>query len=564
MIMVGKESRYTSDQLRALVYRDRPYIFNGIRSTLSELLSIARTYAPLQKYEVTLTALTAIVKLLAGYLRVRDGDLMMPSSIQAMMGPTEFEFDTVLTEAMEGISALHKAAIRGGDVQLSQQIIDALEYLALQSVGMKSLFGRPDENPTTAFIRAYMFGPIQDGAIRGLDDVAMAGAKAQSNIGKALLKKHQYLTARTTIDDIEKLAHLGIIRRKAHVTGTPVRGIAEILQLALTEPVAQRNTIHAALDALQRICIAELQFKSSPLDQSLRFAIGAVLDVTQPTALSNLEAQAIQGLSTAMEEGNVAKADEYREAIRGLNEGLWERLVAIGTAAAKTGSFALFDVNSNIAGIAKYCFWLLGFLSRTKPEAVDQTSAHNAWLHEKFAAEIEEELKWIVGATYWRIFDALTPPINRNAIWQFFPTLSHIGIQALDAGVTSVAESAITELKSMALTAIETPVGTLSTAARIAVFIAKIGIVAQKVGEQTILGVSVTALKEFQARYFAKQREIQPESETYDATLLNELQDLREELRGQHWLIDEEEAAFSSRVTEGDIDDFIALIEQSS
>src|SRR5713226_8191403 len=164
--MFDRESPYTLEQLRAVVYRDRPYIFNGLRNTLSELQSIARTYGPLQKYEVTLNAFNAIAKLLAGYLHIRDGDLMMPSSIHAMVGPTEFEFDTVLTEALEGISALHKTSIRGSDVQLSLQIIDALEYLALQSVSIDALFARPDENPTTAFIRAYMFGPVQDGAIR--------------------------------------------------------------------------------------------------------------------------------------------------------------------------------------------------------------------------------------------------------------------------------------------------------------------------------------------------------------------------------------------------------------
>src|SRR6202011_4587251 len=101
----------------------------------------------------------------------------------------------------------------------------------------------------------------------------------------------------------------------AHVTGPPVRGIAEIVQLALTHPIAHRNTIHAGLDALQRICVAELQFKSSPFEQNLRFAIGAVLDVTQPTALSNLGASAIRELVAAVELSDIAKAEEFREAI---------------------------------------------------------------------------------------------------------------------------------------------------------------------------------------------------------------------------------------------------------
>jgi hypothetical protein len=561
--MADSESVYTAEQLRASVYRNRPNIFNGLRGTLSELQSIARTFAALQKYEVTQSAVGGIAKLLAGYLRVRDGDLIMPSSIHAMFGPTEFEFDPVLTEALEGISSLHRTAIRGGDVQLSLQIINALEYLALQSIDTKSLFGRPDENPTTAFLMGYMFGPVQDGAMRGLDDVTMGGARSQTNIGKALLRKQQYLTARGTIDDIEKLALISVVQRKAHVTGTPVRGIAEILQLAVSAPIAHRNTIHAALDALQRVCVAELQFKSAPLSQNLRFAIGPFLDVTQPTALSNLEAEAVQGLSAAIQEGNADKAREYRQAIKELNDQLWNRLVEIGTAAAKTQSFALFDINTNIAEIVKHCLWLLAFLERTKPEEVDEASAHEAWLQKSFADEVLHELKWIVEATYWRIFDALEPPININSIWDFFPTLSHIGIQALDAKLPSLAESSISELRSISLKAIKRPIQSLHNAARIAAFIARIGIVARKVGEGQILVLSIHALKEFQAQYMAKQQEIEPEATEYDATLLNELGDLKTDLRKEHWILDEEDASFFRRVTPQDVDDFVSRLEGS-
>src|SRR5215470_6254936 len=111
--MPDKESVYTPEQLRAAVYRNRPQIFDGLRSTLSELQSIARTFAGLQKYEVTQNALTGIANLLAGYLGGRDGDLVMPSSVHSMFGPTDFQFDAVLTEVLEEMSALHKVAIRG-------------------------------------------------------------------------------------------------------------------------------------------------------------------------------------------------------------------------------------------------------------------------------------------------------------------------------------------------------------------------------------------------------------------------------------------------------------------
>jgi hypothetical protein len=549
------------NKLRAVVYSNRPDIFNGFRSSLSELLSIARTFAELHKYEITLNALNAVASLLLEYLRIRDGDLMMPSSVDALVGTTDLLFDTVLTESLEGISSLQKAAIRDEDIKLSAQITDALEHLALGSVGTKSLSARPDENPTTSFIRAYMSGPVLDGAARGLDDVAMGGARALTNIATALLKKHQYVTARTTIDDIEKLAYFGIMQRKSHVTGTAVRGIAEILQLILSEPIPHRSTTHAVLDALQRICVAELQFKSPPLDQGLRFSLGAFLDLTQPTALANLEAQAIRGLSAAYEQANKLKADEYREVIAEFNHSLWSRLFEIGKVAASTESFALFYLNQNIAEIVKCGLWLLEFLDKHKPKATDQASAHELWIQEQYAGAILKDLEWTVGATYWRIFGALPSPVNWNAIWDFFPTLSHIGIQALDASAPSLAESAISALKSISIKAIDLPVQGLQKSARIAAFMARIGIIAEKVGEQSVLTISLAALNEFQSRYFAKQKEMAPAAEAYGATLLNELDDLKSELRNNRWLIDEEDAAFLRRVVPADIDNFAARLE---
>jgi hypothetical protein len=183
----------------------------------------------------------------------------------------------VLTEALEGLSSLHKAAIARSDVQLSTQITDALEDLAVQSVTRKTLAAPPGENPTTAFIRAFVFGPVQDGAMRGLDDITMSGARAQSSIGRALLAQNLYVTAEGAIHDIEKLAYIAISQRKAHVTGTPVRGIAEMLMTAVSEPVVEGHTIRTALAALRRICEAELQFKTPPTDLSLKFALGAFL-----------------------------------------------------------------------------------------------------------------------------------------------------------------------------------------------------------------------------------------------------------------------------------------------
>jgi hypothetical protein len=118
-------------------------------------------------------------------------------------------------------------------------------------------------------------------------------------------------------------------------------------------------------------------------------------------------------------------------------------------------------------------------------------------------------------------------------------------------------------LKSISLKAIERPIQSLHNAARIATFIARIGIVALRLGEGQILVLSIHALKEFQGKYLAKQQEIEPAAKEYDATLLNELDDLKNELGKERWLIDEEDASFFRRVRPEDVDTFLTRLESS-
>lgn len=557
--MTKETATYTPEQLRAALYEHKPEIFNGLRDTFAQLLSIARTYAPLQKYDVTQQALFAVGALLADYLQLRDGDLVMPTSLQAMMGPTDFRFDAVLTETLEGFSALYKPALSRGDIQLAQQVIDVLEQLTVRSIEIRTLPPPPPgENPVTTFIRGYMTGAIQDGAVRGLDDITMAGARAQSNIGQVLLRKQLYLNSQSTISDLEKLAYVGVAQRKSHVTGVPVRAISEMLRLAVFEPVIHNHTIHSALVALQQVCEMELQFKTPPLDQSLRFALGAFLDLTEPTALANVEGLAVQQLTDAVNEGDSEKADRYRTAIRELNEDLWQHLVAIGKAAATTESFGLFYFNANIGEIAKQVLWLYRFLNRPKSEPVDTESSHQRWRVERFAEQLINDLHWIVGATYWRVFEALSPPINTNLVWEFFPTLAATGIRALDADAPSIAEAAISELKSIALACLDKPLQTFRSAARVAVYIARIGIVAQQTHHRQIYELSLNALREFDQQQLKKQQELRPTAQEYEALLRTELHSLAEGENG--WLFDEEEALFFKRITPDDINTFISAL----
>lgn len=557
-------AQYPAAQLRAMAYQRNPNVFNGLRHSLSQLLSIARTFANQQKYDVTRNAFTAITRLLADYLSVRDGDLIMPTSHQAMMGSTDFQFDTVLTEVLEGVSSIFKGAIARSDAPLSLQIIEALENLAVQSVNTKTLIVPPGENPTTAFVRGFLFGPGQEGAIRGLDDVTSQEARAQVAIGKALLNKGFVLTARGAISDVEKLAYIAIAQRKPHVTGVPVRGLADLLAAAVLQADNANNVIRAAMMSLQEVCETELQFKTPPLSLDLKFALGPYLDMTEATSLPHTEAVLIDKLASAIKEKNWGKVDVYRRTFEELNGDLWSHLVAIGTAAAKSESFALFWVNANIGEIARQWFWLHRLLKNTKVEAIDQESYHQQWLHEQFSDDLEKALRWIIGGTYSRIFDAFASPIQTNLVWDFFPTLSDIGIRAVESKLPSVAQSAIESVRSIALKCLEKPIQGLTSAPKVAVHIARIGIIAQKLQDQEILAASVNALKEFERKYLSKQREMRPNAETYDVGVPNEISELARDLRRRDPLmnaIDAEDATFFQRVTPEDIESFGKLLD---
>jgi hypothetical protein len=125
-----------------------------------------------------------------------------------------------------------------------------------------------------------------------------------------------------------------------------------------------------------------------------------------------------------------------------------------------------------------------------------------------------------------------------------------------------LSESAVDSIKSIALKCLD--ISTLGSrpASRIAAFIARIGIVAQKSGEQQVLTASIKALKEVDQKDLAKQIELQPGAESYDAFVLNAISELTEDLKRRNPLIDPEDATFFQRVKPEDIRDFLELLSQ--
>jgi hypothetical protein len=550
------------DILQSAIYERYPALLNPLRQSLQELQSMARTYSVSQKYDLTAECLNSLTVLIMRYLNLRDGNLQMSNSMTAMLGLAGMNFDALLTQQMEELLALHRSAISKGDVQLSQQVISTLGTIGEYSVDKRAANAPAGENPITAFIVGYIIGPVETGALRGLDDVSMSGSRALASIAKKLVARQLYLTAQTTVDNVQKLARIGIVQRKAHVSGEAVKGIAEVLATAVANAIVGSHTIKHCFDALSALAIAEVGFPQAPNDHlSLKYAIGSFLDIGESTAIPNLLKMAINLMVSGEKERDFRKASKYRMVIEELTSDFWRDMAEIGAAAAKTESFALYYVNANIGEIARDVLWLIKHLRREQIEPVDETTAQEAWERELFSKELLKELDWLIGSTYWRIFDALPAAVKTHLVWDFFSTLSDIGIRALEIEIDSIADTAIQQLASLATKSIDKPIeANIFAPADIAVYIARIGITALKNEKEATAKKAVTTIVEFNKRYIGRMLKDRQE---FPDRISEGLDDMKRQLQRNQWMFDPEDIYFYRKISVADVDNFASLIDKA-
>jgi hypothetical protein len=95
------------------------------------------------------------------------------------------------------------------------------------------------------------------------------------------------------------------------------------------------------------------------------------------------------------------------------------------------------------------------------------------------------------------------------------------------------------------------------TPPRLAEHIARIGIIARKRGAREVLQAALKALQDFQKAYLAK---VAPVEELH-GRLIYEIRELEGERQESNWFIDRESAYFFSRVSPGDVEQFVALLD---
>jgi hypothetical protein len=540
--------------LRAAVYFNFPHILDELRATLFQLKSVARTYSTSRNYEVTFQALRAIADLTARYLHARNGNLIMPPSLSFFLGDRAPKHDTFLEEQLEGISDIAKIGFKADDVELLAEIVQTFLFLARHGLEINTLFETPGENNIANFVLFYLKTTAEEASVKKLDDIVLNCCRSLGAIGKGATVKELYSTHLIVVGYLETLASLATAQRKTYILREAIKAIVEMMWTAAGVGLTSTHTIRHDLDTLKRITIQEVSIAASTglsASMDVQASLGPFLDLATNTAIGRLESELIQGLVSAIQRGDDKKAAEALDALRELNDQLWLLFADIGTAAAKRDSFALHFIDANISEIANQQLNLFQFLQENDIPGKDQ------WRKTDFLKQLIHDFSWLVGAVYWRIYDAFVPPVKSQFVRQFCGTLSQIGIRCTELDLTEGADRAIGNLKSIAMKAINVQLDGGYTPPRLAEHIARIGIIARKHGREQILQTAVKALREFQKAYVTK---VEPIKELH-GRLIYEIRDLDRERHATNWFIDHDSAYFFSRVGSEDIEQFVALLE---
>ena len=538
--------------LRAAVYLRFPNILDDLRETMFQLQSLLRNYATSRNYDITFRALGAIADLTVRYLKLRSGNLVMPNSATAMLGDQAPPSDSFLSEQLETVAALHKSAVKDGDIELSRQIILSLQHIALNGLQIETYIGVPGENSVTGLVTGYLRLSVEEGTMRGLDDITLNGCRALGTIGKAATLRKLYTMNHQIVDALSHFATLGTLQRKTYLTAAAVKAIAELAWVDVHVAMVGSYSIKRAFDAEKRIAIDEVSIPRPGLSgsQEIDTALSPFLGVASETSLVRLELLAAQHHAEADQAKDARRVADAIHIIDEINDQLWLFFSEIGEAAAQTESFALFFINENISSIANAQLNLLMELRERDLFGVDK------WRKENFIERLLRSFAWVVSAVHWRIYKALPTPAKTTTSGDFFAPLSQIGIRCVESKLIDPVQGIIENMRSMATMSIEKKPDGGFGPPRLAEYIGRIGIIAQKREQEEIVFTALNALKKFNASYVDRFREHAA------GRLVYEIRELDREWRDRQFVMDPNDAYFFARLEPGDVERFANTLER--
>ncbi len=540
--------------VRTAVYEKFPQILEGLRHDFDELFSIVRTYASTQKYDHTARALNAIADLLVQYLRLRDRTILTTPLLEVWLGNLP-RYDSFLVEQLDNIAEVHRSALASSDIRLSRQVLSVLRYVGVHSVKIRPFIEEAGQNSITNLVMSYTYPAVEQAASKGLDDITLQGCYVLSAVGRVMTAEGFYLGSHGLIGDLQKLAGFGIAQRKAFIIREAVEGIGQIMATALMVSLAETYTLQTALDALKIIATLEVSIPQPwlPGSQNVQTALGPFLDLTSPTSLAQLEIMAIRRISEAEDKKDKRLISAAEAMLKEFNDQLWSWFSEVGAKAAKTESFALHFIDKNIREIANQQLSLYEAI-RARVVPPDES-----WRRDQFVDRLLHDFSWLIGATYWRIYDGFGEEIKTNLVRDFFGTLSQIGIRCVELHLDENAVVAAENLLTLAKKGLKKQVEHGYGPPRIAEHIARIGIVALKRDRGQVVNRTVDLLVEFQGEYTKTFRDI-PQLQFQ---LLTEIDNLKRERAEVRIFADPTDNYFFSKINQEDIEKYLNHLQRN-
>jgi hypothetical protein len=474
---------------------------------VEELQTIVFRFAELKRYDVVQHALSEIQELLSLYLLVRDRSLRVPGSSMGLFFPSEIRFDSVLTRQLERLKSQAARGIERSDQELIKEVAAVLAELSRVSLGVHSYFAEHGENPVTGFISAYLWGVIQDSAMRKLDDVPLEGADHLRDLCRNLIDHQFFLNALTQAQRLEELATISAANLNDIVLHAAVGGLSGCLLHSALHTYPGTHTTNDLIERLVRITKLRL---ASPLGldmNTVSYSIGPFISPTEPSSLVAVNVQLANGiaqLSATEDKANWDVLSRLRSSYEEVHDRLWLHLSEIGVESIKKNSFLTHYVNSSLEEIVRINVWLLAPTRMPKIESTEEDwkTAHEQYSRDSFMETVRRFLSWEITGVYSRMIPSM---FEHKQLNYFDDTMEHQCVFAfwcIDVGMTEIATDACDRIfKACARLRGEEGVTDPYRSARTAIHIAEIGIYALARGAAAVADVAQQRYQELRSAF---------------------------------------------------------------
>lgn len=553
-----KRGRVNWRGLKFAFFERNPNLFAGFEASVEELQTIVFRFAELKRYDVVQHALAEIQLLLSQYLLARDRSLRVPGSSVGLLFPSENRFDAVLTRQLERLKAQAARGIERSDQEVIKQVATVLAELGRVSLRVRSYFAERDENPVTAFIAIYLWGVIQDSAVRKLDDVPLEGADHLRDLCRNLIDREFFITALTQAERLEQLATISVVSLNDVVLQAAVHGLSECLLHSALNTYPGTHITHDLIERLVRVTKLRL---ASPLGLDMNkvsYSIGPFISSTEPSSLVGVNVQLANGIAQLSAAGNTANWDllsRLRSSYEEVHDHLWLRLAEIGIESVRKNSFLTHYVNSGLEEIVRINVWLLAPTRLPKIESItDEKTAHEQYLRDSFIRAVRGFVSWEVTGVYSRMIPAMFEHKELNYLDETLEQQCTLAFWCMDIDMTEIAIDACERVFEVCVR-LGSEEGFIDPyrSARTAIHIAEIGIYALARSATKVLDLATQRYRQLRLAFEERYPEL-----SFVGDFESAERDLMEHRRGG--LFSSHDGTFFSGVTDEQIRGFFRLV----